>query len=387
MTSPDEYECYGYITLSPKLSGVLYPVYRHENLNVSFVQEGSRSQDIAAFLPFYDFDHVTFCDSLIYPRRVVGGPMLYAFNNANGIIQELTAAEIRQLVHGDSSLLFNHDLPVLTRLGLGRLAGASQLLQMDLVDEMAKTYFSSPVTQQLYKTTYFRNYDALPSIWAAVEAKEPSEDKEEETSSYNNLSTEDIIRQLYEMEYSAKFVAGMATLARRLAADERVLDLVVRMCNSDKFSLRTAERREKIIVARALELYSLLGRRAPDFEDMMYDLILDGSLFHIGDVVDIKIVIDFLEGVGTPGKERYDTEPVDVYLEVLREPDLSPPVARALIREVFDSDCLYEEFERPSIHHGKMRIDVLREVVLESPRLSLVLGEELDEALADALAQ
>ena len=139
----------------------------------------------------------------------------------------------------------------------------------------------------------------------------------------------------------------------------------------EQFNIENASRVEKIIVARGLEIYSLLSNASGDFAEAMYDYVLSGHIFCLSDVIAPSVIFEFIRHLEE--EKTLDFLPIDTYLDLLKSDTISRDLAYALLGEIEISQDLNSLYSDKAFNAGMTRLDMFKHIVANYGRLGLVI--------------
>jgi hypothetical protein len=373
--SRGKYLCQGYLALSPVKSGLLYPIFKTGSLNWSFVQESDRLGNISFFIPFFEFEEFGYVPTSSSISCSLGDESIFAYLNSDNKLVELSYSDAQRLGREGGDIFEDKRLPTLTRLALARLANAPQLVQLGVAKEFSDRFLTTPLSKELFRSTYSNLIEERRRIWQKVEFTEAENTRHRGLQGHlRGIEREDLFRWLFSNPYSEAWVLGFAKLLRQVGFDERIFDLLVDMLTSDEFGWGHASPIEKAIVARGVETYAALREGHSDFEDVMEDYATSGWLFDLLDDLSAESIVEFISLLDCRG--RLASPVIDIYLDALERDDLSSELAYSLLDEAIQSAHLDVPYPSPDpvFHETFTRRDRLLWLVNEAPRLALVVS-------------
>ena len=367
--APTEFNCTGYIGLSPTGSGLLYPIYRANNANASFVQELGREGEITSFIPFYDYEHFRHYSSAGSRARSLGSEGLFAYAEDAQLI-ELSYSDISGMVQDPGWSEKSEHLPILTRLALARIGRASQSKQLDLLNRFVESRLRSKVGQKAAIAAHKRFNLNLERYWVDLEDA-GLDSGSSSTEEFEKYGTEELFEWLFQNESNQRWTNALKALIKRVVYDDRLFELIGRLVSMEQFNIENASRVEKIIVARGLEIYSLLSNASGDFAEAMYDYVLSGHIFCLSDVIAPSVIFEFIRHLEE--EKTLDFLPIDTYLDLLKSDTISRDLAYALLGEIEISQDLNSLYSDKAFNAGMTRLDMFKHIVANYGRLGLVI--------------
>ncbi|MEZ5749887.1 MAG: hypothetical protein R3D83_08455 [Caenibius sp.] len=379
-----KFVCVGYIGMSPHMSGLLYPVYHREGSNIPYVQEIDQDGKISGFVDFYDLEEFEFVRSVSTPTATFGDFGLFAFCH-DCHLYEYDKAALEVAVRTERLEVEFDLLNSLTKLGLSRLAKLPSEKHLELFSEyMLRAGLSKEKVSQLVRVES-RGLRELDGWWDRIHFSEFGESLIASDLRHEEIDT--IINWLFRNEVSDDWIKIFSGVLRRVFFDERIDDLLMKFVSAkDDFS--EFDINEKIILGRGLELYTLSPLRSADFADLIYDKVLDGSLFVVGNVLPLDLLRDFLiVFVIDKDNSGESLNIIDSLIDYLESDNVMPRIVDVVIDILFQSD-LSQEYSENSFYASMNRFDRFIDVYRTRPLVRLSIRDEslidtLDEILAE----
>jgi hypothetical protein len=349
------FKCVGFISISNSGNGILYPVYGRDGVNASFVQEIDADGKIHDFIEFLEIDHYKFFryDGLM--SRVVGDWSIFAFFSESHLRVE-DCYNLGQLIRLGAIDLDGDVLPLLTKLGLARVAQIGGKRQQSIFE----SYISACDLGVSSGRRMIRIENTLTkkqSHWWDDVYK--SENKISRTAyEVKGAAVDDIIRWLDQNPVDNDWKVVCRSLFRRVLFDERIGDLLVKFLNyADDFTEYDVI--SKAIVGRGIELYSESSAYQGDFEEIIFDKIVDGTIFYLFSVLTRSVMVRFFESI----IDRKESEGdhlilIDSMIDYLSANQIIPFVAGSIFDVLIQRE-LRVAYPQNSFYNGYCRLDRL----------------------------
>ena len=378
-----EFRCVGYISLTPSCEGALIPIFLREGMNVSFIQEVDRDYTVSALIPYYNDEEFRFISSIQFPIVNIGSSALFAYNNDDRLVE----TSVRSLIgtYPNGPVFTSSSLSLLTRLQLLRFVNAKPSEIRAAMESFLDSFDISLIAKNTTMRGQLRTLENSSAIWDEIENinKNDVEDIGAEPFSKNaisGLSDDELFQWLLDNELSQLWLYAAFRLADRKPFDERLFDILAKMCASDEFVLSDASDTELYLIRVGIELI-FMSKDSPsmrDFGDGLFDFVMDGTILGLRSQIGVRNITSLIDWMATIG--ILNGFPVDVYIDLLRSEVIDREFAIFLIELILlESDTL----RSPVRQHdsGMTRIEQLQALVSQSGRLGLVVPVSLRRAV------
>ncbi|WP_147291646.1 hypothetical protein [Sphingorhabdus pulchriflava] len=385
MSISSSFKCVGYISITTSKNGVLYPIFHHGSINWPFVQEIDINGKITSFIEFFDTDKFVFIPSLRSWFCREGDYSRYAYYDSAGTLCETSYEEIGPAIRTGELALNDERLPLLTRLTLARLGNA----QESLLAELHESYLRNcglpdrSVTKLTRSDTRARRSNDI--WWEQIRAAEFGEGFVAE--SFKDTPTEEIFEWLFEYPVDEEWKRVFLVLARRVMFDDRIFDLLTKFLG-ESHNFTDFSHIDKLIVGRLIELYSYSDSDNNDIADILYDELMNGSIFYLCGTVEPRVILKYLDKITKKKDEEGDLmQIIDSVIDYLSSDTSNVLIFMDLFWFIVDSNQLLVEYPSFSYYEGATRLDRLIAEYQFNPRFQLNLSKDgklfFDEMILD----
>lgn len=349
------YRCTGFISVSSSGNGVLYPIYGREGVNSAFVQEVDSDGKIHDSIEFLELDQFRFFHINASTEKAVGDYGLFAFFLGKELCvhDHQSLGQSVRLGHID---LESNELPSLTRLGLARVSGIGGDRQLSIYSEYLRSCrIDSVSTSRMVRVD--RSLIQLQSYWwNEVYRFENSIGRE--ADEVRSSSTDDIIHWLTENPVDNDWKLVCEALLRRVIFDDRVGDILVKFVNESE-DFAEYDFLSKVIVGRGIDLYSESNWYQGDFEEILFDSIIDGSIFYLFSALSKRTMSRFFDSIIDKKESEGDhIYIIDSIIDFIAEGHVVPKLAGYLVDILVRKDLTVRHSER-TFFEGYCRLDRL----------------------------
>lgn len=361
MTQAAEYRLSGYISVSPKRNGVLYPIYRHGSVNWPFVQETDSAGCITSFIPFYDSDKFEFVTSVSDVAVAIGDASRFGFFDGGGCLVEIDAETFGSEVRVGNFVLENANVSRLTQLGLARLA---RLPSQQIVEHLCSYLEERQIGQHAVRRAQRAEYRAQLRIndwWDKISSSEFGDLRA--AKELRESTIDELFEWLFSHEVDDEWKNVFLILSKRVMFDERFVILFENFI-AQKNNLTEFNKLDKLITARMLEHFNFGDQDFNDLADLLYDELVSGDIFYLVGSASNQTIMDFIYRISEKASDGKSAggdllNIIDSIIDYVAGELSHPKIFNDLIEFLLKSDELLLEYPENSVFREMTRLDRL----------------------------
>ncbi|MDD1529505.1 hypothetical protein C7U92_20815 [Bradyrhizobium sp. WBOS7] len=331
------YKITHYITLSPKFTGLLYPVFSLAPHNIPYVQQIDEDYRIAEFVEALDLEHFFSVSSETRKEFRVGDYCPLAYFDHSGSLIEADLDEMRIGFAGleENVLVHIGSLPTLTRVHIARVLQRPIGEQTIIWREFANRYIRDEQARQIYLHSQMKTSGSEKQIWDGIKmSTRVSSATFNQDAFFGEMDLTRLRLWLTQNRNDFRFPYGWLRLDKLSRPDEQLLEL-----GSGWFLSRYSELKELsgaaiAIFARLLDLYQAF-KIDRDFAEFSIDSYLQGDIFRYVPPLRERTVFDFFVSLSSNDGLQFDR--VEAIANILSSNNLTATLSGLFLGELYFS--------------------------------------------------